>query len=61
MRTKKPTLLFFLPQRDHLIQLPLDQPVPLILIQPHPAWKCLLDARERTVYHHLEGRQLLGG
>lgn len=50
------TLLLFLPEGDHLIQLSLDQPVPLVLVQPHPARKRLLDARERTVHHHLRVR-----
>lgn len=56
---KPPTLLFFLPERDHLVQLPLNQSVPLVLVQPLPARKCLLNARERTIYYHLEGKRML--
>ena len=59
-RTEKPrirlaplTLLLFLPERDHLVELSLNQAVPLVLIQPHAARKRLLDARERTVHDHL--------
>lgn len=61
-RLKVPTLLFPLPLRDHLVQLPLDQPVPLVLVQPLPARERLLDARERAVYHNLErgSRRLVG-
>lgn len=54
-----PTFLFFLPKRDHLIELPLNKPIRFILIQPHPTWKCLLNARELTVYHHLEANDIL--
>lgn len=58
-RMKTPTFLFFLPERDHLIQLPLNQPISLILIQPHPTRKCLLNPRERTVYNHLDEKWLM--
>lgn len=56
-----PTLLFLLPERDHLVQLPLNQSVRLVFVQPAPTLKRLLDTRERTVNHHLEGNGRLVG
>lgn len=52
------TLTFqpLLPQRHHLIKLPLDQPVGLLLVQPVAAGERLLDASEGAQDHHL-GRQ----
>lgn len=49
------TLTFqpLLPQRHHLIELPLDQPIGFLLIQPVAAGERLLDAREGAQDHHL--------
>lgn len=47
------TLLTLLPERHHLVEFPLYQPVSLLLIQPLVAGERLLYPREWTVHHHL--------
>lgn len=44
-----------LPERHHLVELPLNQPIRLLLVQPVAAEKGLLDAGEGAQNHHLEG------
>lgn len=48
-----PTLPSLLPEWHHLVELPLYQPVSLLLIQPFATRECLLYPCEWTVHHHL--------
>lgn len=52
-----PTFQPLLPERHHLVELPLDQPICLLLIQPAAAREGLLDASEGAQNHHL-GEQI---
>lgn len=54
-----PTFQPLLPERHHLVELPLDQPIHLLLIQPVAAREGLLNAREGAQNHHLAGRKIM--
>lgn len=56
----KLTFQTLLPQRHHLIELTLNQPICLLLIQPIATGESLLDAGEGAQYHHLEGQSACG-
>lgn len=48
-----PTFHPLLPERHHLVELPLNQPIHFLLIQPVAAREGLLDAGEGAQDHHL--------
>ena len=53
LQAPPPTFQSLLPERHHLIELPLDQSIRLLLIQPVAAREGLLDASEGAQNHHL--------
>lgn len=54
------TLLLPLAERNHLVELSLDESIALVLVQPHPARKCLLHPGEWAVDDHLDEKRPFG-